>query len=144
MAVEPSGRFAYVGNVTSNDISVFAIDANTGHLSILGSPVPTGSGPRFIAVGPTGNVLYAVNQQANNISGFSMNPSTGALTPLTGTVPTDEAPVELSFHPSGHFAYLANFNSGDITVYRVDGSGALGLLGATPAGLSLWTLCLRG
>jgi 6-phosphogluconolactonase (cycloisomerase 2 family) len=144
IAVEPSGHFAYVGNIVSNDISVFAIDATTGHLSIVGSPVPAGNGPRFIVVGPTGNVLYAVNQQANNISGFAINRDTGVLTPLDGTVPTDDAPVKLTFHPSGHFAYVANFNSGDITVYRVNSSGALGLLGATPAGLSLSSLTRLG
>jgi 6-phosphogluconolactonase (cycloisomerase 2 family) len=78
-----------------------------------------------------------VNQDDDHISGFSINSNTGALTPLTGTVATDDAPVELSFHASGHFAYAANFNSGDVTVYRVESTGALGLLGATPVALSL-------
>jgi 6-phosphogluconolactonase (cycloisomerase 2 family) len=89
IAVEPSGRFAYVGNIVSNDISVFAIDSNTGSLAMVGSPVPAGNGPRFIVVGPTGNLLYAVEQDSSQVSAFSINPNTGTLT-LVGTPATTD------------------------------------------------------
>jgi len=129
IALEPSGRFAYVGNIDSNDISVFTLDLNTGTLAMLGSPVPTGSGPRSVLVGPTGNVSYTANQNSDQVSEFSINPNTGALT-LLDSVSTDHTPVAPSFHPSGQYAYVANFDSSDVTIYAVDSVGGLRLLGA--------------
>lgn len=46
VAVEPTGRFLYVTNSNSNNVSVFGIDATTGALTpVSGSPFAAGKSP---------------------------------------------------------------------------------------------------
>lgn len=49
LSVDPSGRFLYVANYASHNVSVMTIDAATGLLTI-GAAVPTGRNPRAIVV----------------------------------------------------------------------------------------------
>jgi YVTN family beta-propeller protein len=37
VAVHPSGKFAYVTNSGSNDVSMYTIDAGTGALTLIGT-----------------------------------------------------------------------------------------------------------
>jgi DNA-binding beta-propeller fold protein YncE len=37
IAVHPSGKFAYVANSASNDLSIYSIDAVTGDLTLIGT-----------------------------------------------------------------------------------------------------------
>src|SRR5262249_600462 len=50
IAIEPSAKFAYVSNFTESKISAFAINPNTGALTIVpGSPFPAPGNPVMIA-----------------------------------------------------------------------------------------------
>jgi 6-phosphogluconolactonase len=51
-AVEPSGRFAYATDATSNTVAAYAIDAATGALSPTGAGQVTGRSPTSIAIAP--------------------------------------------------------------------------------------------
>jgi 6-phosphogluconolactonase (cycloisomerase 2 family) len=37
IAVHPSGKFAYVTNSASNDVSIYSIDGTTGALTLIGT-----------------------------------------------------------------------------------------------------------
>jgi 6-phosphogluconolactonase (cycloisomerase 2 family) len=37
VAIDPSGKFAFVANTDSNSISMYTIDATTGVLTLIGS-----------------------------------------------------------------------------------------------------------
>jgi YVTN family beta-propeller protein len=37
VAVDPAGKFAYVTNSASNDVSIYSIDAATGALTLIGT-----------------------------------------------------------------------------------------------------------
>ena len=50
----PFGRFAYVANFSSNNVTTFSIDQTTGALSEVGSEVPAGDRPVSVTVDPTG------------------------------------------------------------------------------------------
>jgi 6-phosphogluconolactonase (cycloisomerase 2 family) len=51
MVVDPTGSFLYVANASSGDVSVFAITASTGALSMVnGSPYTAGNLPSAIAI----------------------------------------------------------------------------------------------
>jgi 6-phosphogluconolactonase (cycloisomerase 2 family) len=81
---DPIGKFLYVANFSSNNVSAFTVDHNTGVTStISGSPFSTGTGPVFVVADPAGSFLYAGNQGSNNITGFSIDSSTGALKSVT-------------------------------------------------------------
>ena len=51
VTIDPAGTFAYVANFSSNDVSVYSIDAGTGVLrAVSGSPFIAAGKPRSIAV----------------------------------------------------------------------------------------------
>jgi len=37
IAIDPSGKFAYVANAGSNNVSMYSIDAATGALTLIGT-----------------------------------------------------------------------------------------------------------
>lgn len=51
-ALDPSGRFAYLTDGTTNTISAFTVDATTGGLTAVGTPVPVPAGTGMIVVTP--------------------------------------------------------------------------------------------
>jgi 6-phosphogluconolactonase len=86
MAVDPSGRFAYVPNSSGNNVSGYTIDPTTGALTpIVGSPFAAGLGAISVAVDPTGQFVYVANGSSDNVSGYSIDRKTGALTPVQGS-----------------------------------------------------------
>jgi YVTN family beta-propeller protein len=52
VAVDPSGKFVYVANSQSNNVSGFTIDAVTGALTSLGNAFTAGSSPFSVAITP--------------------------------------------------------------------------------------------
>src|SRR5260221_14281024 len=55
VAVDPTGKFAYVANGGSNNVSGYRIDRSTGALDpVPGSPFAAGSGPISVAISPLG------------------------------------------------------------------------------------------
>jgi 6-phosphogluconolactonase (cycloisomerase 2 family) len=152
VTVDPTGKFAYVANFYSNDLSAYSIDAETGALSPLsGSPFPTGGErPVSVVVEPTGRFLYVQNfytdsahaEGTSNVAGFQIDPLSGALTSLPGspfelgTGSGDPSTLgEGSAHTmavSGHFLYAANSLAGTVTAYRIQESGSLTPLEGSP------------
>ena len=53
VVVDPSGKFAYVANSGSNDVSMYTINATTGALTSLGT-IAAGTGPVSVASGSCG------------------------------------------------------------------------------------------
>ena len=133
LAVDPTGRFLYAANTTSNDIVGYSIDGNTGTLTPLASsPFAGGSGPERLAIAPTGTLLYATNGNSNTISGYALNTNTGALTPLPGSpTPTGLLPRGLVIDPSGQLLYVANVAGDTVSAFSLNStSGALAPLGS--------------
>jgi hypothetical protein len=81
-----NGRFAYVANALSNDVSVYGINATTGALTpVPGSPFAADFGSISVAFSPNGQFAYVANDFADNVSAFSINTTTGALTAVPGS-----------------------------------------------------------
>jgi 6-phosphogluconolactonase len=85
VAVDPSGKFAYVTNSGSNDVSMYTINATTGALTSIGT-IAAESAPTSIAIHPAGQFAYVTNSGSNDVSMYSIG-STGTLT-LIGTIGT--------------------------------------------------------
>jgi 6-phosphogluconolactonase (cycloisomerase 2 family) len=94
IAIEPSGRFAYVANAISGTVSLFSVDSTNGNLTALGS-VPAGASPNAITVDASGRFAYVVNQVSNDVSVYSINSVSGALSPLSA-VPAGAGPVAIT------------------------------------------------
>jgi DNA-binding beta-propeller fold protein YncE len=149
MAVDPTGKFAYVANEGCPDdfdgsVSMYTINPTDGTLTSAGPPVTSGDfGADSVAVDPSGKFAYVANwgegNTAGSVSMYAINGTTGILTP-TGTIaapctsgPGSCAPWSLAVHPSGKFVYVANqggFTPTSVSMYAIDATtGALGLIG---------------
>ena len=133
MAIDPSGRFAYVANFHGNNVSAFKIDQRTGGLLPIAS-YAAGNSPTAVTVDPLGKFVYVANLSSNDVSGYAMNQTTGALTQITGSpFTTGTGPRSLSVDPNERFVYVANEGSDNIWGYTINAtSGALAPLGTSP------------
>ena len=94
--VHPSGRYVYVSNRGHDSIAIFAIDQETGRLTVAGHVSTGGNTPRNFAFDPSGTFLYAANQNSDTIVHFRVDAASGQLTP-TGDVTAVGAPVCILF-----------------------------------------------
>jgi len=83
--VSPSGRFVYGSNRGHDSIVIYAVDAATGRLSLLGHQSTGGSTPRSFQIEPSGRLLLVANQRSNEVVTFRVDPQTGLLTELLST-----------------------------------------------------------
>jgi 6-phosphogluconolactonase (cycloisomerase 2 family) len=154
MAIDGQGKFLFVLNPKSNDISMFQIDEASGALSkVSGSPfaVPPTLNPTMapsqalsIATEPSGKFLF-VGYFAGDFQGFSAVVSlaidSSGASPVLLTqqsIPTNSggAPVQLLTDPKGLRLYVGlshgqnNLQVGGAEVYSIDSStGNLGYIG---------------
>ncbi len=126
LAVDPSGRFAYVANedmVNSGYyMSSFAIDATTGALTFLSYSSSLSAGNFSAATDPLGQFVYATQAAVNDVAGLSIDSTTGVLTVLADSPFADgeTSPLSIAVDPSGKFAYVANTGANNITAYTID------------------------
>ena len=92
IALHPNGKFLYASNRGHDSIAVFAVDRETGKLTLLGHQSTLGRTPRHFAIDPTGRWLLAENQASDSVVVFALDPDTGKLKP-TGQTITVGAPV---------------------------------------------------
>jgi 6-phosphogluconolactonase (cycloisomerase 2 family) len=143
-AIHPNGRFAYVANYNSNDVTIFPIDLT----SVIGSfktalgTVAAGLHPNHIAMEPTGRFAYVANYGADSVTAYQIGqagPSEGMLTPIRGTVAdssfvTGTDPWSLDVEPSGRFLYVVNEGDDTVTIFAISPSdGALSQVGSPVA-----------
>jgi 6-phosphogluconolactonase len=91
----PDGRFLYASERTSSTIGAFRVDAESGHVTPLGS-VPTEKQPRGFSIDPSGHVLIAAGELSNAMSVYAIDPASGALKFLQ-SIPTGKKPNWVEF-----------------------------------------------
>jgi DNA-binding beta-propeller fold protein YncE len=126
LVVDPTGRFLYVANSESQDITAFSIDSATGTLTGLpGSPFPIAATPITAAVDPTGRFLYVfATNLINNVEQeflyeYTIDSVTGVLTAASSSPTTWEfrpgyAIVSIAFDLAGNYAYLGQVAGGNV------------------------------
>ena len=112
VAVDASGRFAYVLNQLSNgtgNIEEFLIDQSTGALSFA-SNFAIAVEPTAIALSPSGLFAYvtALGSSASDLYAFTIDPTSGALGSISGSpiATTQSDPQGLVVEPFGQFLYV--------------------------------------
>ena len=84
-AITPDGRWVYVSNSGSDNVSGFNIGKDGSLTPIAGTVLgnnPSGSHNVDIAVSTDGRFVYTINSQSGNIGVFAINQSDGTLTSL--------------------------------------------------------------
>lgn len=140
IAVDPTGKFAYVANEGCGDsafgnLSMYTIDANTGALASIGPPVASNDeGGRAVTVDPSGKFAYVANEGGfapTGVSMFAIDTTAGALTSL-GTITSGGRALSVTVDSTGRFAYVAN---DDVSMYAINTTtGALTSIGTVDAG----------
>jgi 6-phosphogluconolactonase (cycloisomerase 2 family) len=92
VAVDTTGRFVYVANHGSSNVSAIKYTYSSNSGSLVGNyAVGSGLNPQSVAVDPTGNFVYVATYNSgegsspNGVYAFKMNTSTGALTAVSGS-----------------------------------------------------------
>lgn len=154
VAVDPSGKFAYVGNWgegdTAGSVSMYTINSTTGALVFTGSivapceppPSPGSCAPWSVAVHPSGRFVYVANEGGfapTSISMYAIDATTGALA-FTGLEMAGGRAFSATVDPTGKFAYAAT-ESGlpeVVSMYTINGTtGTLTSIGTIPAGTDI-------
>lgn len=122
--IHPSGRFLYVLNAGSGDITLFGISAPSGLLTLSSCPRCDAPTPSGMAVDPAGNFLFVTNLALGGLTSYSINPGNGQLIkgPSFGLGSnTRLAPPVID--PSGRYLYVADSNSGQVFGLSINGGG---------------------
>jgi 6-phosphogluconolactonase len=127
VSLSNNGRWLFVVNAGSNEISVFSVQAAG---LILTDNVPSG-GVRPTSLTVYKNLLYVLNAgDPGNITGFKLNQA-GKLTPLANsTLPLSNngmgaapAPAQVSFSPAGDALVVTERATNLINTYKVHKNG---------------------
>jgi 6-phosphogluconolactonase len=125
LVLSSDGRWLFVVNAGSNDLSVFQVTP-TG-LSLTDKQSSDGAMPVSVTV--FGNWVYALNAgssaSAGNIAGFSLSDA-GQLSPIAGSVQplSGSATVaQISFNPTGTFLAVTEKSTSLIDIYMVNAQG---------------------
>jgi 6-phosphogluconolactonase (cycloisomerase 2 family) len=140
-----AGRFAYVANQSSNNISAYAISSSGALGTIAGSPFATTEAtPIALTVDPNGQFLYVVNNGSNDVSTFAIDDVTGELSSAGFPAPTGSGPVAVTIDPTDHFLYVANLTSNSVSAFSIDqASGLLSAVTGSPFAIGVGPSSLK-
>jgi 6-phosphogluconolactonase len=114
----------YVCLQEENKIAAFAVDADTGRLT-LQAEVPASGAPAVLAISPNRNVLYVGHRVHPAISCFRIAHDTGGLT-SQGTVSVEHAPTFLATDRTGKYLLTAYYQGGYAAVHPLAADGTVG------------------
>lgn len=130
IAIDPSGRFVYIVNNSSNTLAAFSINttsnANIGGLTKLMEPIKTKASPWSIAIAPTGGYLDISTN--SGISQYKLDKTTGLLTLNKEFKIKDMSNggnVGLTFNPNNNGLYVSIADKGGVHWFTTDKNGAI-------------------
>lgn len=137
----------YVSNEQGSSVSTYALDGQTGQLTLLQtlSTLPRGWEGRNtcaqIHLAPQGKWLYVSNRGHDSLAIFRVDEETGLLEAV-GQQPTEPIPRVFGIEPSGNYLYAAGQGSDRLAAYAIDDqTGRLEPIGSYPLGRNpMWVL----
>jgi 6-phosphogluconolactonase len=147
LAVDSSGRFLYAVNETetyngqpTGAVSAFAIQPDTGKLSLLNQVSSRGTDPAHITLDRTGKYALVANYTSGSVAVFALLKD-GRLGEVTSFVQHKGSSVNperqkgphahaIALSPDNRFAVVADLGLDELLVYSFD--AAKGTLGAQP------------
>ncbi|MGO9449655.1 MAG: lactonase family protein [Candidatus Binataceae bacterium] len=123
MAIDPTGLYLYVGDLTNGLAVMFSINTTTG-LPTFGSSqplTPTSNKPVGIGVAAisSGTFVLTANQNAGNVWGFQEGVN-GILATQPVAYGTLSSPTGLVVDPQNAFVYTANQDSSSIGIFELN------------------------
>jgi 6-phosphogluconolactonase len=147
IAIDPTARYTYVTDKTSNQIYGFAIDpTGTGNLIPLdSSPYGTGLFPVAMTIDPRGKYLYAVNYNSATVSSYAINIASGSLSGVaSSSFATQAQPSCIAIDPAlGIYLYTSNYLASSVSAGQLSpNTGALTTVANQPFPVSQLPACI--
>jgi 6-phosphogluconolactonase len=130
IAASRGGRFLYVVNAGSDNISTFAVRPH--RLELVGRIGSRGDQP--ISLTTHGNLLYALNAASGTVAGFK-GARDGSLTPLSDSKRPilGSGPAEILFSPDGNVLVVTDKDSNTIDTFAIGANGRPGPAQSNPS-----------
>ena len=134
LAISTSGKFLYVVNPGSNDISVFYV-SNNGELTLRAKA--DSGGERPVSIAYRHGIVYVLNAGGEgNISGFAYNYD-GAFIPIPNSTralsSTEAGAAQISFSANGRALIVTEKATNMITSFKVQNNGRPGDIKTFPS-----------
>jgi len=129
IVVDPNDKFAFVASLSSDEVQSYALDQNTGVLSLKGG-VSVQSKPTSLAIDSEGRFLYVGKQQPfsnRNLEVYAIGGS-GGLSLVDGLLTGSGSmvgPMAVAADPQGQFVYAVDQNGNLDPFVLAPSSGAL-------------------
>ncbi len=136
IAVDHAGKYVYVVNWRSDNISTYTIAPSTGALTSAAT-VSLGAGcePQELAIDPSNTRLYVSCFGLNTVAEFRIDSATGALAPMLPPFSTGSAtgPRGIAIDASGQYVYTALNTQNRVGSATIGSSGTLTAVNGAPA-----------
>ena len=133
VVIHPNGKWAYVANESGKQstISAFALDAQSGKLTLLNQLPALGEDPCYISFDKTGKFVFIANYTSGNVAVFPILPDgklgehTAVLTDAGAVGPNkerQEGPHAHWIEPSAgnRYVYVSDLGLDHVLIYKFD------------------------
>lgn len=147
LAMDPSGRYLFVSNQTSGEISAYRVQSN-GTLAANGSAMDTQSlTPASLVVDPSGRYLFVYHESGTSLMNGQLSTfaiaADGTISFASRVTTTGIAlGSTVAVHPNGQFVYLARPGI-EVRTYSIGAGGALAPVGTPLANPGTAKLAMR-
>ena len=131
LVFSPDGRFVWLLNELSGEVTALRWDAQQGRLSpvqTLSTSSTEFAGTRSgaeIALSPDGRFVYVEDRGERNLVAYRVNAATGELSFVQRIATGGEMPWAMAIHPSGRWLLVAHQRSGTVNVFSIDPASGL-------------------
>jgi 6-phosphogluconolactonase (cycloisomerase 2 family) len=108
LVISPNSSFLYVGLPNTQRLAVYSIDAGTGILSQVGSPLQIGYSISQLVMAPGGTLLFGLAPKQQTVLSFTLNSSSGVATPVAN-LSVGINPSYIIQSANGNFVYVLDF-----------------------------------
>lgn len=136
VAIDGSGKFAYVGGLNDGSIHSYSVDQSSGmwteispstNLSMSGSAVDA------VVMHPTNKFLYESQKASSLVNLWSRNQSSGLVAPTPGSpFETGALTSSVSLSADGKFLFVPQYETSRVSVYAVNTDGTLSAAAGSP------------
>jgi 6-phosphogluconolactonase (cycloisomerase 2 family) len=137
VAVDGSGKFAYVGGLNDGSIHVYLVDQSSGRwteISASNSQPSSGGDPVYaVAMHPTNKFLYESQRESSFVNTWARNQNSGLIFPNSRSpLETGALTSSVSVSPDGKFLFVPQYETGRVSVYAVNAGGMLTAVAGSP------------
>jgi 6-phosphogluconolactonase (cycloisomerase 2 family) len=137
VAVDRSGKFAYVGGRNDGSIHVYAVDQSSGTWTELSpsnsQPSSGGDLVHTVLIHPTNKYLYESQRASEFVNTWSRNQNSGLISPNSGSpFQTGALTSSVSVSPDGKFLFVPQYESSHVSVYTINADGTLTAVAGSP------------